>query len=123
MKMVRTIKVIFHGVSNNNLKLTTCEDKIVIPEILQSYVLHWYHKNLLHTGMDITEATICHHLYFPITRNAVRKESTNCDTCQRTKRPNKEYGKLPAKEDEEIPYNKICVDLIGTYALCRKRKK
>ena len=29
-------------------------------------------------------------------------------------------GKLPAKEDEEIPWNKLCVDLIGTYVIWRK---
>ena len=44
----------FCGVSNNNNKLITCEDNIVIPSILQSYVLHWYYTYLLHPGMDRT---------------------------------------------------------------------
>ena len=33
---------------------------------------------------------------------------------------NKKYGKLPAKLAEETPWNKICVDIIGPYKICRK---
>ena len=66
-----------------------CEDNIFIPSILQNYVLHWYHKYLLHPGMDIMEATTFQHLYWPGIRESVRKEVTNCDTLQRTKRSNK----------------------------------
>ena len=29
--------------------------------------------------------------------DAVQKEVTYCDTCQRTKRSNKKYGKFPSK--------------------------
>ena len=53
----------FHGVSNSDLNLITCENKIVIPQKLQSYVLHWYHTYLLHPIMDREEAMICQHLY------------------------------------------------------------
>ena len=55
---------------------------------LQSYVLNWYHKNLLHKGMYITEAIIRQRFYWPGIRGSVRKEVTNFDTCQRTKRSN-----------------------------------
>ena len=41
-------KVSFRGGININLNLIICEDKIVIPSILQSYVLHWYHTYLLY---------------------------------------------------------------------------
>ena len=43
--------------------------------------------------------------------------------CQPTKRSTKKYGKLPAKLPEEIPWNKIYVDLIGPYKICRKGKE
>ena len=33
------------------------------------------------------------------------------------------YGKLPAKEAEEIPWKKICVYLIGPYVIRRKEEK
>ena len=39
----------FRGGNNENLRLITCKDKIVIPSKLQNYVLHWYHAYLLHT--------------------------------------------------------------------------
>ena len=98
-------------------------DKIVIPSKLQSYVVHWYHTYLLHPGMDRTEAMICQHLYFPEIRYAIQKEVNNCDTCQRTKGSNKKYGKLPAKLAEEIPWNKICVGIIGPYVIRLKGKR
>ena len=73
--------------------------------------------------MNRTEAISRQHLYWPDIRDAVRKEVTNCDTCLRTKRSNKKYGKLRAKLAEEIPWNKICVDLILPNDIRRKGKK
>ena len=84
------------GGSNNDISLIMCKDKIVIPSIIQKYILHWYHKYLLCPGMNRTEAMIRQNLYWPDIRYAVRREVTNCDTCQR-KKTNKQYGKLPAK--------------------------
>ena len=62
--------------------------------------------------MDRTEEMICQHLYLPVIRYSVRKEVNNCDTCQLMERSNITYGKFPANGDEEIPYNKLYVDLI-----------
>ena len=44
----------FCGLSNIDINLIMCEDKIVNTSILQSYVLHWYHEHTFHTGMYIT---------------------------------------------------------------------
>ena len=74
---------------------------------------------LLHPGLDRMEALICQINYFPGIRAATQKEVTRCDVCQRTKRSEKN-GKLLAKRVEEIPWNKICVDLIGTYKILRQ---
>ena len=87
----------FHGGINIDLSLITCNNKIVIPSKIQSYVLHSYHMYILHPGMYRTEAMICQHLYWTDIRYFVQKEVTHCDTCQHTKLSNKEYGKLPAK--------------------------
>ena len=113
----------FCGGINIDIKLITCKDKIVIPSILQSYVVHWYYTYFLHPGMARMEAMIFQHLYWPNIRDYARKEVNNCDTCQRTKRSNKKYGKLTANLDEEIPWNKLCVDLIGLYVILRNGKK
>ena len=56
--------------------------------------------------MDITEAIILQRFYWPGIRHVVRKEGINCDNFQHTKLSNIKYGKLPAKEAEEIPRNK-----------------
>ena len=110
----------FRRGSNDNFSLITCNDKIVILSILQSYVLHWYHTYILHPVMDRTEANIFQHLYRPNIKYSLWKEVTNYDTFRHTKRSNKKYGKLPAKEVEEILWNKLCVDIIGPYVIRRK---
>ena len=73
--------------------------------------------------MDITEAMIRQHLQFPNIRDAIQKESSNFDTFQRTEQPNVKYGKLPTKLAEEILWNKLSVDIIGTYVIQRRVKK
>ena len=45
---------------------------------------------------------------------------SKCDTCQRLKRSNKKYGKLPPKEAEAQPWDTLCVDLIGKYQFTTK---
>ena len=112
----------FHGVSNIDINVIKCEENIVIPSKIQNYVLHWYHTYILHPGMDRTEATIFQHFYWSGIRHAVRKEVNNCDNYQRTKQSNIKYVKLTAKEAEEMPWNKLCVDLIGPYVV-RKRER
>ena len=67
--------------------------------------------------MDITEAMVFQHLYCPGARKYSRKEVKICDSCQRTKRSNKKYGKLSAKEAEEIPWNKLCVSIVSSYII------
>ena len=79
----------FYGVGNADLNFITCEDKIVIPEKLQSYIFHWYHTYFLCPGMDRMEAMIHQHFYWPDIRHAVKTEVRNYDTCQRTKISNK----------------------------------
>ena len=101
-KTVTYKKGSFCGGINMNLNLITCEDKSIILSIIQSYVLDWYHIYLLHPEMYITESTILQRLYWPSIGNSVRKEVTNCDTCQHTKESKIKYGKSPAKESEEI---------------------
>ena len=43
---------------NINIYLITFEDNIVVPSVIQRYLLHWYHTYLLHLVMDRTEAVI-----------------------------------------------------------------
>ena len=58
--------------------------------------------------MDRTQAITFQNLYWPGIINAVQKEVKKCDSCQRTKRSNIKYGKLPAKEAEKISWKTFC---------------
>ena len=79
----------FCGGSNMDLNFITCADKIVILLILQTCILHWYYTYLPNQAMDRIEAMILQNIYWPSIRNAIWKEVTNFDTCQRKKWSNK----------------------------------
>ena len=113
----------FRGGSNIDVRLITCKYKIVIPSKIQRYLLHWYHMYLLYPVTERMEEMICQHLYWPNIRYAVRKDVTNCGTCQRTKRSIRKYDKLPSKLAGEISLNKLCVYLVGPYLIGTKGKK
>ena len=98
--------------------------KIVVPTRLPPRVIQWYHDYLGHPGINRTEETIGQHLWWPKMRNQITNSVTTCTTCQLNKRrTSKKYGHLPEKEAEAIPWDKMCIDLIGPYTIRRKRQK
>ena len=52
---------------------------MVIQHVLQKYVMKWYHKYLLHPGIDKMVVMIYKHLYLLVITKAVQMEVTNCD--------------------------------------------
>ena len=50
----------FHGAGKIK-KLTTKQNKIVIPSTLQKRLVEWYHNQLCHPGKNRTEKTIGQH--------------------------------------------------------------
>ncbi len=98
-------------------------DKIVIPKSLQLRTVEWYHTSLCHPGLSRTEETIKQNLIWKHLRQTVREVCKKCSTCQRTKKSSTKYGKLPAKEAEANPWEKLCVDLIGPYTIQKGNKK
>ena len=46
-----------------------------------------------------------------------KKYSKKYPTCQPTKRQRKKHGKLPPKEAEIIPWQKLCIDIILYYQI------
>ena len=62
--------------------------------------MKWYHTYLIHARLDRTEAIIRRHLYWPGIKDAIYREVTYCDTCQRIKRSIIKYGELPDKISE-----------------------
>jgi hypothetical protein len=93
------------------------DDKIVVPQVLQKNLFQWYHVNLGHPGETRTEKTIRQHFTWKNLVGTVKQVYSTCPTCQRTKRTNKKYGKLPEKLAESDPWEFLCVDLIGPYTM------
>ena len=112
----------YHG-GGKTTSLVCYKDKIVIPQKLQRHVIMWYHTTLCHPGINRTEETIGQHLWWNGMREQITRYVKTCPSCQRNKRKQKKYGLLPAKEAESIPWDKLCVDLIGPYKIRRKGKK
>ena len=86
-------------------------------------MVEWYHEQLCHPGENCMELTINQHFTWTGIRKTVHDVCSTCDSCQQTKRTKKKYGKLPEKEVEIIPWETLCVDMIGPYKIPRKRKK
>ena len=92
----------------------------MIPKQLEKQVVEWYHNALCHPGETRTELSISQHFYWKNLRKTVHEIYTKCKTCQFLKRNKKQYGKLPPKEAETIPWDTLCVDLIGKYQFTPK---
>ena len=50
-------------------------------------------------------------------RPHIRKHVKTCERCQLGKRRKRKYGHLPPKVAQVIPWNQVCVDLIGPYTI------
>ena len=61
LNSVEYIKGYFCGIRNTT-NLVMFNDKIVIPQLIQRYIMKWYHTYLFHPGLDRTEAIIPQHL-------------------------------------------------------------
>jgi hypothetical protein len=95
--------------------------KICVPTKLQIPLVEWYHVLLCHPGLTRTELTIKQHFTWTRLREDVKKVCTACPTCQKTKRHTIKYGHLPPKEAETVPFDTLCVDLIGPYSIPNKK--
>src|SRR5687767_4251471 len=111
----------FHG-GGVTKQLICHKDKIVVPTLLQKHVIDWYHTVQCHPGINRTEETISQHLWWPKMREQITKYVQSCLSCQRNKRKQKKYGRLPPKEAEALIWDKMCIDLIGPYKIRRKGK-
>jgi hypothetical protein len=105
---------VFHG-GGKSTRLLCFKEKIVVPKGLQSQVIDFYHTRLCHPGINRTEETISQHFYWQNMQNDITKAVSTCAICQKQKKQTKKYGLLPEKEAEYLPWDRLCVDLIGPY--------
>ena len=95
-----------------------CKDRrLVIPKKLQYRAIAWYHHYLQHPGHTKLEETLKKAMYWTDMRTSVRQHVRQCKSCQVNKRSKYSYGKLPPKLVLTIPWEALCVDLIGPYTI------
>jgi hypothetical protein len=103
--------------AGKSFTLVTREGKIVLPKSLTKRAVEWYHNNLCHPGETRTELTIGQHYCFPGMRNLVKAVCSKCASCQLNKKHQLKYGKIPPKDPDIIPWDVLCIDLIGPYVI------
>ena len=78
---------------------------------------------LCHPGETRTEETIRQHFAWKGLKADVKRQCRSCHICQVTKKTNAKYGHLPPKEPEIMPWETLCVDMIGPYKITRPGKE
>jgi hypothetical protein len=118
---VRTLFKKFHG-GGTTVCLLCFKDKIVVPTSLTKQIIQWYHYLLCHPSINRTGETIGQHFYWPKMREQITNDVLTCTICQTQKKQSKKYGLLPKKEAEAMPWDRLCVGLIGPYNIKSKVK-
>jgi hypothetical protein len=108
---------------NKRYEVIETNGKIVVPIGLRKRFLNWYHDTLMHPGITRMTKTIRMHYTWPKLDSDVERFCKRCHTCQLTKKTKKKYGHLPPKEAEVIPWDTLCIDLIGPYTVKERGKK
>ena len=83
--------------SVGDIEAYCCNGKLVIPKSLQRRAVEWYHHYLQHPGSTRLEETLKGSMYWKGMRTTVRAYVKNCLKCQRNKKTEKKFGKLPTK--------------------------
>jgi hypothetical protein len=112
--------VIDHGLEIKLIENTTCVCKagrLVIPKPLQVGAVKWYHHYLQHPKHTCLEETTNAAMYWKGMRTTIRSLTKSCRSCQINKSRSHKYGHLPPKTVYTIPWECLCVNLIGLYSL------
>ena len=83
-------------------------------QVLQS-VVEWYHEALFHCGAGRLTATIGKHFHHPRLNRMAMDVCEYCDACQRNNLIRKQYGHLPARIAQAMPWQEVHIDLIGPW--------
>jgi hypothetical protein len=93
------------------------EGKLVIPKPLLRRATMWYHHYLQHPWHTRLEETMKAAIYWKGMRTTIWSITKSCKTCQINKKRSLKYGHLPSKIVLSVPWDALCVDLIGPYTL------
>ena len=109
--------------SGTEYRLVTRDGKIYVPKVLQEPTVEFYHGLLMHPGETRTELTVAQHYCWLGMRNTVQEVCSNCQSCQLAKPKFAKLGHLPPKEAEVIPWQTLCIDLIGPYKIGKGKQQ
>ena len=109
--------------AKKSYELITRDRKIVVPRVLQKRTVEYYHTLLCHPGETRTELTIGQHYCWLGMRNTVKSVCSKCQACQLTKPKLKKLGHLPPKQADIVPWETLCLDLIGPYVIGTGKKQ
>jgi hypothetical protein len=105
----------FHGGKNSKFQLYADKmGKIVIPKSLQKQCWQWYHDYLVHPGFDRTYQSIADTYTWDCMHGMIKEWCHSCDRYQWCKTTYRQYGLLPPKQAEEIPWECLCVVVLTT---------
>ena len=90
---------------------------ICIPKQLQERAIMWYHRMLMHPGETCMELTMAYHYIWKGMRKTV--VCSCCDSCHKNKRWHPKLGILNPKNPELVPWETVCIDLIGPYTISK----
>ena len=97
--------------------------KIYVPKSLRKKVINWYHHFLCHPGASRLVDTIGLIMTWSSLNTDFSEYTRMCPTCQRKKKGKNKYGRLLAKVAEVVPFDVLCVDLIGPYTVTLTKKQ
>ncbi len=100
-----------------NVSYICNKSRLVIPKPLQRCAVMWYNHYLQHHGHTCFKETINAAIYCKGMRSKIRSITKSCKTCQVNKRQTRKYGLLPSKIVISIPWEALCVNLVGPYTL------
>jgi hypothetical protein len=110
--------VIDQGLDIKLIENTTCVCKdgwLVIPKPLQVHAVKWYHHYLQHPGHTRLKEMMNTAMYMKGMHTTIRSLTKSCKSCQVNKRRSQKYRHFPPKTVYTIPWECLCVDLIGPY--------
>ncbi len=95
-----------------------CKDgKMKIPKPLQRRAVLWHHHYLQHPGHTRLKETMKTKCTGKGMRSTIWSLTKSCRSCQVNKKRHLKHGHLSSKIVITIPWQALCVDLIGPYTL------
>jgi Integrase zinc binding domain len=103
--------------AGKSFTLVSREGIIVLPKPMTKQPVEWYPNNPDHPSETCTELTIGQHYCFPGMHNLVKVVCSKCASCQLNKKHQLKYGKIPPKDPDVVPWDVLCISLIGLYTI------